>query len=159
MRTGILFFFMYTSLIPSQVEHFSLRLLAMLISHLANILFIFFAYFPSSCFSLSYSWFYSTSVMWAANIFNFLFLRLSLHQSPVVTETWDHSALIFILRYLVSHLPHGLGAGLLRKCREDLWDWSHFFRSVEPTHISTFLSGPKPSAIHHPLIHLFRECE
>lgn len=47
----LVFFFMYTSLIPSQAEHFSLRLLARLISHLANILFIFFAYFPSSCFS------------------------------------------------------------------------------------------------------------
>ena len=114
-----LVFFMYTFLIPSQAEHFPLRLLAMLIPHLANILFIFFAYFPSSCFPLSYSWFYSTSVMWAANIFNFLFPRLSLHQSPEVTETWDQSALIFILRYLASHLPHGLGAGLLRKCRED----------------------------------------
>ena len=104
-----LVFFMYTSLIPSQAEHFSLRLLAMLISHLANILFIFFAYFPSSCFSLFHFWFYSTSVMWAANIFNFLFLCLSLHQSPVVTETWDHGALIFIL--LLSCFPSATWAG------------------------------------------------
>lgn len=87
---------MYISLIPSQAEHFSLSLLATFISVQ-----------PTSC---SYSLLIihrvvslflilgSTSresVTWAANIFHFLSICLSLHQSPVVPETWDHSTLIF----------------------------------------------------------------